>query len=97
MFQQSSRVSVHRGNRELHVESLVRRFAKTAEIQLHPVQAGPLVQSLRRELRDIIHPDRSGQPVLLHQPLQDLHDSFSLDAGRHLDGQTLTSKVIHYR
>ena len=37
-----------------------------------------------------------GQPVLLHQPLQDIHDLLPTDAGANLDGQTLTRKVIHY-
>ena len=78
-------------------EGVVRGLARPAEVQFYTVQVSPLVQSLRSELRVIVYPDGPGQPVLLHQPLQHLHDLLSADAGRNLYGQTLTSEVIDYR
>ena len=49
-------------------ESVIRGLPRTTEVQLHPVQVGPLVQAFRSALRAVIHPDGLGQPALLHAP-----------------------------
>ena len=49
-------------------EGVVRGLARPTEVRFYPVQACPLVQMLRGELRAVVHPDGPGQPVLLQHP-----------------------------
>ena len=45
-------------------EGVVRGLTRPAEVQLHSVRVGPLIQTLRRELRSVVHPDAIEVSVL---------------------------------
>lgn len=78
-------------------ESIVGGFSRLAEVQLHAVQIGPLVQAFGGKLRPIVHSDGLGPPSFLVQTAQNLYNPRSSDSGLDLDGQNRRSKVIHYR